>query len=90
MVRAPRNSPRASTGTTSHTLPLDTVINIAIDRQWFVLVLPAGQDTISVEAIVDVDQRNLTRKSGGIFPGSPWLFVYMFYRRLTESIEVII
>ena len=74
--------------TAYHTLPVDTTINIAIDRQWFVLVIPTDSATIPVEAIVDIDDRNVVRASGGIFPGNPWTFVYMFNRRLTESIEV--
>ncbi len=75
--------------TVVHTLPIDTVFDIEIDRQWFVLVLPTGNDTLSVDVTVDVNNRNLLRESGGIFPDAPWTFVYMFNRPLTRDIDVV-
>lgn len=76
--------------TVLHTLPIDTTMNIAIDRQWVVVLQSVGDQGFSVEAIVDVDDRNVARQTGGILPGEPWSFVYMFNRRLTNTIEVII
>ena len=74
--------------TVRHTMPIDTVINIAIDRQFFVMVLPPDEGTLAVDVIVDVDNRNLISESGGIFAGTPWTFVYMFNRTLTRLVEV--
>ena len=74
--------------TVRHTLPVDTVINIAIDRQFFVMVLPPEEGALEVDVLIDVDDRNLISESGGIFAGTPWTFVYMFNRRLTRVVEV--
>lgn len=76
--------------TVIQTLPLDTIINIAVNRQIFVEVLPVGTDTVDVEVVVDVDDRNLVRSSGKIFPDDPWRFLYAFNRRFTSVIDVVI
>jgi hypothetical protein len=76
--------------TVLHTMPIDTTFTIAIARQWFVQVSALPGDPLSVDVIIDVDNRNLVSESGLILPGSPWNFVYMFNRALTRSVEVII
>jgi len=77
-----------SSDTVRATLPVDTVVNIAIDRQFFVMVLPPEEGVLNVDVIIDVDDRNLISETGGIFAGTPWNFVYMFNRQLTRIIEV--
>lgn len=74
--------------TVRHTLPIDTVFNIAIDRQWLVIILPPEEGGWDLDVLVDVDDRNLLAETGGVFAGTPWTFVYMFNRQLTRIIEV--
>ncbi len=71
-----------------HTLPIDTVFDIAVDRQFFVQIEPV--DTVDVDARVDIDGRNVLDSEGFIFPDSPWRYVYQFNQRLTEVVEVIL
>jgi hypothetical protein len=77
-----------SSDTVHHTLPVDTVFNIVIDRQWFVMILPPDEGVLALDVIVDVDDRGLLTESGGVFAGKPWSFVYMFNRQLTRVLEV--
>lgn len=77
-----------SADTVLHTLPIDTVINIAREQQWFVQVETLAGDTLDVSVVVDVDDRNLVSRSGGIFPDEPWRYVYVFNQRLTEDVDV--
>jgi hypothetical protein len=71
-----------------HEIPFDRVIDISVDRRWFVQAESLGTDTLEVHVIVDVDDRNLVNESGGIFPGEPWHFVYSFNQFLTRDIDV--
>jgi hypothetical protein len=71
-------------------IPVDTVVNISVDRRFFIEILPVDADSISVDVIVDVDNRNLVAESGGILAVDPWRFVYQFNVRLTRQVEVII
>lgn len=77
-----------SSDTVMHTLPIDTVIDIAAEQQWFVQVETLAGDTLAVAVRVDVDDRNLLARSGGIFPDQPWRYVYVFNQRLTENVDV--
>ncbi len=74
--------------TVLHTLPIDTVINIADEQQWFVQAETLAGDTLAVNVVVDVDDRNLVSRFGGIFPNEPFRYVYVFNQRLTESVDV--
>ncbi|MEM7415451.1 MAG: hypothetical protein AAF389_08140 [Gemmatimonadota bacterium] len=74
--------------TVVHTLPIDTVISIAANQQFFVQVQPA--DTVDVQARVDIDGRNVLDNEGFIFPDSPWNYVYQFNQLLTEVVEVVL
>lgn len=76
--------------TVLHTLPVDTVVNIATDRQLFIQVVPAPEDTVDVDVVVDVDDRNLVRNSGKIYPEDPWRFLYVFGRTFTAVIDVVL
>ncbi len=78
----------ASSDTVVYTLPVDTVIDISIERRWFVQVESLMGDTLSVTVDVHVDDRNLLSETGGIFPGEPWHFVYAFNHRLTRALDV--
>ncbi|MXW18072.1 MAG: hypothetical protein F4139_01435 [Gemmatimonadetes bacterium] len=77
-----------SSDTVLHTLPIDTVINIADEQQWFVQAETLAGDTLAVNVAVDVDDRNLVSRFGGIFPDEPFRYVYVFNQRLTENVDV--
>lgn len=77
-----------SSDTVVHTLPIDTVMSIAVEQQWFVQVETLEGDTLAVNVRVDVDGRNLVARFGGIFPNEPWRYVYVFNQRLTEDVDV--
>jgi hypothetical protein len=76
--------------TVLQTLPIDTVVSIAVDRQVFIEVLPAPTDTLDVDVLVDVDDRNLVSNSGKIYPEDPWRFIYVFNQMFTQIIDVVL
>ena len=77
-----------SSDTVLHTLPVDTAMSIAGDQRWLVQVETIGGDTLDVSVDVEVDGRNLISESGGIFPDTPWRFVYVFKQRITNRVDV--
>ena len=74
--------------TVDHTLPIDTSMSIARDRQWLVLVEPAGGETLEVEVSVSVDDRSLVMESGSILPEIPWRYLYVFNQKITRDVDV--
>ena len=74
--------------TVVHEIPFVRQMDISVDRRWFVQAEPLGADTLSVQVIVNVDDRRLLDESGGIFPDEPWHFVYSFNQLLTRDIDV--
>lgn len=74
--------------TVVHQLPFQRAMDISIDRRWFVQAESVDGDTLSVQVIVNVDDRGLVDESGGIFPGEPWHFVYSFNQLLTRDLDV--
>ncbi|MDE2761255.1 MAG: hypothetical protein OXQ94_03760 [Gemmatimonadota bacterium] len=77
-----------SSDTVLHTLPIDTTMSIAREQKWLVQVEALEGDTLDVSVSVEVDGRSLIAESGGIFPGDPWHFVYVFRQRLTRRLDV--
>lgn len=75
--------------TAIHTLPVDTVMNIAVERRWFVQVTPVSADTATVGVQVDIDDRNILQETGGLFASDPWRYVYLFNQTVTRSIDVV-
>lgn len=71
-----------------HEIPFRRSMDISIDRRWFVQVESLDGDTLSVQVIVNVDDRGLVDESGGIFPDAPWHFVYSFNQLLTRDLDV--
>ena len=71
-----------------HEVPFQRAMDISIDRRWFVQAESLDGDTLSVQVIVNVDDRGLVDESGGIFPGEPWHFVYSFNQLLTRDLDV--
>lgn len=77
--------------TAIHTLPFDTVIDIRVERQIFIQAEPLNMtDTLSVDAQVDVDDRNLYDQSGQLYPTIPWRFLFRFNQRFTDVVEVVL
>ena len=76
--------------TVVQTLPIDTLFNISIDRRWYVQVTPLNTDQVSVEARVDVDDRNVLDEAGLVFAASPWRFAYLFNQAVTRTIDIVI
>lgn len=76
--------------TVMHVLPIDTIINIAVERRLFVQVETAPTDTVVVNVRVEVDGRGVVNITGGIFPDVPWRYVYEYNQILTDLIEVIL
>lgn len=74
--------------TVLYTLPVDTLIDISVERRWFVQAESVQEDTLAVSVRIDVDNRNLLSESGGIFPGEPWHFVYAFNHQYTRALDV--
>jgi len=70
-------------------LPIDTIIDIAASRQFFLQVETMANDTVDVAVQIEVDGRNVLESSGLIFPGDPWRYVYQFNRPLTDVVEVV-
>lgn len=77
-----------SSDTVLHSLPIDTAMNIAGEHRWLVQVEALAGDTLDVRVVVDVDDRNVLSESGGIFPGTPWHFVYVFNQRIPRVVDV--
>jgi hypothetical protein len=74
-----------------HTLPVDTIIDVRLERQLFLRVQPTGvNDTIPVSVRVDVNERSIFDGSGDIFSEDPWHFLYRFNAPPTQTIEVVI
>lgn len=77
-----------SSDTMLHTLPIDTMMSIAVPQKWLVQVEALAGDTLDVSVSVEVDGRSLLSESGGIFPDAPWHFVYVFRQKLTRRLDV--
>ena len=74
--------------TVVHQLPFQRTVDISIDRRWFVQAESLDGDTLSVNVIVNVDDRGLVDESGRVFPDEPWHFVYSFNQLLTRDLDV--
>jgi len=77
--------------TVFHTLPIDTIVDVRLERRLFLQATPVLEsDTISVNARVDVDGRNIFSERGDLFPTVPWQFFYQYNVTFTQDVEVII
>jgi hypothetical protein len=79
-----------SSDTVMQVLPIDTLVNIVENQQFFVEILPMPTDTLNVSVNVDIDGRDVLTNSGLIFPDIPWRYVYQFNQLLTARVEVIL
>jgi len=77
--------------TVVHTLPIDTIIDVRIERQIFLRAYPLElSDTIPVSVNVEVNDRSIFDRSGDLLPDVPWHFLYQFNARPTQTIEIIV
>lgn len=77
--------------TVEHQLPIDTIIDVRIERQLYLEAQPlAATDTIAVGVRIDVNDRGLFNDTGDLLPEIPWQFLYRFNARPTQDIEVVI
>jgi hypothetical protein len=76
--------------TVVHTLPIDTIIDVRLERRIYIQAEIVPTDTVDVDVRVDVNDRNLFDRSGKLYPALPWQFLYQYNTRFTENIEVII
>ena len=78
-----------STDTVFQALPLDTVIDISAERQFFVQITPTTSGTITVDTRVDVDDRTLVNASADMISSNPWRYVYQFNQQVTRIVDVV-
>jgi len=71
-------------------LPIDTVVNISIERRMFVQVETVSTDTLAVGVLINVDDRTVLSQSGGIFPDIPFQWIFLFNLQLTDVVEVVL
>lgn len=76
--------------TVMHQLPIDTIIDIRLERRLYIQAETLPTDTIAVDVQVDVDDRGLFDRVGSLFPTIPWQFLYQFNAQFTDAIEVVI
>jgi hypothetical protein len=76
--------------TVKHRLPIDTILDIQIERQMFIEALTFERDTVDVDVLIDVNDRSIFGGSGTLLPEVPWYFLYRFNQRPTQTIEVVI
>lgn len=71
-------------------LPIDTIVNIAESRQFFIQVETTTTDPVEVDVLVDIDGRNVLSRHGGIFPLIPFRYIFLFNRPILINVNVII
>ena len=77
--------------TVRHALPIDTVIDVRLERQLFISARPQiVGDTINVNVEVFVNDRSIFDGTGNIYPDDPWLFLYRFNAPPTQAVEIVI
>jgi len=76
--------------TVVHTLPIDTIIAVNLERRIYIQAEVMPTDTVDVDVRVDVDDRNIFDRNGRLYPALPWQFLYQYNTRFTQNIQVII
>lgn len=76
--------------TVMHVLPIDTIIDVRLERRIYIQAESLPTDTLAVDVRVEVDTRELFDRSGDLFPTIPWQFLYQFNATFTDDIEVVI
>jgi hypothetical protein len=77
--------------TVRHVLPIDTIIDVRLERQLFISARPQILgDTVNVSVDVTVNQRSVFDGTGNLLPDDPWLFLYRFNAPPTQAVEIVI
>lgn len=71
------------------TLPMDTIVDVEVDRRLFVQVTPQGVEQTTMGTRIDVNERNVLNDSGDIFASNPWRYVYLFNQQVTQIVDVV-
>lgn len=75
--------------TVYQSLPLDTVVSIEAERQFFVQVKPMTEGSFSVTARVDIDDRSVVNKTADLLQSDPFRYVYQFNQKITRIVDVV-
>lgn len=73
--------------TLQRALPLDTMVNIAVERRFFVEIMPLDAESAHVEVRVEVDGRTQVAEGGTVARANPWRYAYLFNQRITRIID---
>jgi hypothetical protein len=77
--------------TVRHVLPIDTIIDVRLERQLFISARPQlVGDTVNVAVDVFVNDRSIFDGTGNLLPDNPWLFLYRFNAAPTQAVEIVI
>lgn len=76
--------------TVQHVLPIDTIIDVRLERRMFIRAETATTDTLDVIVRVDVNDRSLYDNSGKLYPDIDWKFLYQFNTPFTDNIQIVI
>lgn len=80
-----------SADTVRHALPIDTIIDVQVERQLFLSAFPQILgDTVDVDVDVEVNERSIFDGTGKIYPEDPWLFLYRFNAPPTQAVEIVL
>lgn len=75
--------------TVMQVLPVDTVINVEVEKRLFVQVATMDGTQVTVAPRVDVDGRNVIRTSRVIVPSDPWRYAYLFNQQIAQIVDVV-
>lgn len=77
--------------TVRHALPIDTIIDVRLERQLFLSARPQiVGDTVNVSVDIFVNDRSIFDGAGNLRPDDPWLFLYRFNAPPTQAVEIVI
>jgi len=76
--------------TVIQTLPIDTIIDIRIERQIFVQIESMDGDTLSVSVRVDIDDEVDLERTGFLFPEAPFRYLFQFNRPRVNTVEPVL
>ena len=77
--------------TVRHALPIDTIIDVRIERQLFLSARTRVlSDTVNVSVDIFVNDRSIFDGTGNLYADDPWLFLYRFNAPPTQAVEIVI
>lgn len=73
--------------TLARALPFDTTVNIALERRFFVELMPLDAASAQLDVRVEVDGRTQVAEGGTVARADPWRYAYLFNQRVTRIID---